>query len=202
MPSGWSAARIASATVLAVRITAARSAAVMSKIVSPWTFGITSTCPSFTGLMSMKASVPASSVTRVDGIRPSRTWQKTPCLPPPPAASPLLHRRVPAFPDRSSGRHDSSDHPHGGTDPLPGHVLVGKTPNAIGGDLVDENPLFPEPCRQHRSTHPRVADRDDHDVRLDSFPIDCDAVNPVQSFGDGPGVGVILCQPVHNRLSG
>jgi len=67
---------IASATLLVIAATAARSEAEMSKTVSAWVLGTIKRCPSVTGLISVKASVLLSSNTRVDGICPSRIRQK------------------------------------------------------------------------------------------------------------------------------
>jgi len=57
---------IASATLLAVAVTAARSEAEMSKIVSAWILGMIKRCPSLTGLISVKATVPPPKMVRLE----------------------------------------------------------------------------------------------------------------------------------------
>src|SRR5258707_8636458 len=76
MPSGWTAALTALATLAAVRAVAAKSSGTISNTFGACAFGITKACPSWTGLMSMKASVSASSNSLKHGISPATILQK------------------------------------------------------------------------------------------------------------------------------
>src|SRR3989441_10779059 len=76
-PSGLTALRSALATRLAVTMAAFRSSSSDSKSVGAWFLVTTRQWPEFSGLMSMKHSVRASSYTFRDGICPSRILQNT-----------------------------------------------------------------------------------------------------------------------------
>src|SRR5439155_6275829 len=77
IPSGLTALRSALATRLAVTIAAFKSSSSDSKSVGAWFLVTTRQWPEFSGLMSMKHSVRASSYTFRDGICPSRILQNT-----------------------------------------------------------------------------------------------------------------------------